>query len=120
LFTRGGGDTVAETQRGIPMMKSLTLTLCLLLPMAGFAQDVVAPAADQPVQSSLVPVKAAAVNEATEGARACGMRGKCGGAAGRGKWIVLTGVVGTAITAAAVGIAIGVARSQPGNGQVPR
>ncbi len=99
------------------MTKSLTLTLCLLLPIAGFAQDVTA---DQPVQSALVPEKAAPVNQATEGASACGMRGKCGGGAGKGKWIVLSGVLGTVVTAAAVGIAIGVARSQPGTGQIPR
>ncbi len=110
------------------MMKSLALTMCLVLPMAAFAEDVapvplaaaVVPAADQPVQSTLVPTDAAP-NGATEGTRSCGMYGGChGGGRGKVKWIVLTGVVGTLVTAAAVGIAVGVAHAQPGNGQVPR
>ncbi len=93
-----------------------------MLPMSAFAEDVQgAPAADQPTQASLVPTEGAApANRATEGTRACGMSGGCCHAGGKAKWIVLTGVVGTLVTAAAVGIAVGVARSQPSTGQIPR
>lgn len=109
------------------MVRALSLTMCLILPMSAFAQDVAPPspppppAADQPVQPALVPNDAAAPNGATEGTRSCGMaRGCAGKTHGKAKFIVLTGVIGTIVTAAAVGIAVGVARSQPGNGQVPR
>ena len=78
----------------------------------------VAPPADQPTQGSLVPNDAAPVG-ATEGTRHCGMSAGCAGKGGK-KFIVVTTVVGTILTAAAIGIAVGVARAQPGNGQVPR
>ena len=113
------------------MIRMMSLTLCLILPMSAFAADpagpavdaaapaAVAPAADQPTQAALVPTDAAP-NGATEGTRSCGMYGGCGGHGGKAKFIILTGVIGTIVTAAAVGIAVGVSRSQPGNGQVPR
>lgn len=116
------------------MTKVMSLTMCLMLPMTAFAQDALvqpapaaapaaaAPLADPPAQSSLVPADAAAPAGATEGTRACGMGyGKCGGAKGKGKgkWIVITGVVGVVLTAAAIGIAVGVAK-QSNAGQVPR
>lgn len=114
------------------MTKVMSLTMCLMLPMTAFAQDALvqpapaaapaatAPLADPPAQSSLVPADAAAPTGATEGTRACGMGyGKCGGAKGKGKWIVITGVVGVVLTAAAIGIAVGVAK-QSNTGQVPR
>ncbi len=115
------------------MMRVMSLTMCLILPMAAFAQDPAVtpppevtavpeskPTADQPTQAALTPTDVAG-NGATEGTRACGMYGGCAGRGhGKAKLIVLTGVIGTIVTAAAVGIAVGVARSQANNGQIPR
>ena len=116
------------------MIRMMSLTMCLILPMSAFAADPIvtpvpdaaaaAPVADQPTQASLVPTDpAAAPNGATEGTQSCGMSRGCGGCGhgGKGKFIIFTGVIGTIVTVAAVGIAVGVARSQPGNnGQIPR
>lgn len=109
------------------MMKALSVTMCLMLPMAAFAEDAVAPAppvapaADQPTQAALTPTDAAtAPNGATEGTRACGMHRGCHGGGGKAKFIVIGGVVGTVLTAAAVGLAVGVAAQNRNQGQVPR
>lgn len=84
-------------------MKTLSLMLCLLLPAAAFADDA-------PVQTQLLPSEQNAPVPAVEDAKHCGMH-KCGRGGGKAKWIVLTGVTATVITAAAVGIAVGVARA---------
>ena len=82
--------------------------LCLLLPVAAFAEDPIAPAADQPTQAALVPSDAA-VQPAVAEARYCSAH-RCGG--GHAKWIVVTGVTATVLTAVAVGVAVGVANSR--------
>lgn len=109
-------------------MKNLALTLCLLLPVAVFAQDPVAPApapaADAPAANpALTPNDAQAKPELVpnDHARWCGAHGCCGGANGhRGGagLIVTTSVVGTILTAVAVGVAVSVATSHQGPGQV--
>ena len=119
------------------MMKALSLSMCLILPMSAFASEplppppdapavpdapAALPAADQPTNAALTPADGAALNGATEGTRSCGMYKGCGAGKGhgKGKWIILTGMVGTIVTAAAVGIAVGVSRQQAGSGQIPR
>jgi hypothetical protein len=133
LSLRAGDDTLRGNPEGFPMMRVMSLTMCLILPMSAFAQDAAptppletaapaaaAPGVDQPTQSSLVPTDAAP-NGATEGTRSCGMSRGCGrGAKSAVKVVIITGLIGTIVTAAAVGIAVGVARAQPGAGQVPR
>lgn len=104
------------------MLKALTVSLCLAIPMTAFAQDaqptpppateaVAPPVADQPTQANLTPDAAPAPeqNGAVEGARHCGMYGKgCHGKGGKAKFIV-GGVIGTVLTVAAVGVAVGFA-----------
>jgi hypothetical protein len=130
LFLDLGDATVGFNPGGkFQMMKAMTLTMCLILPMSAFATEpaplpeapAAAPAADQPTNPSLTPTDAAP-NGATEGTRSCGMYGGCAGRKhGAGKFIIITGVVGTVLTAAAVGIAVGVSRQNAmNNGQVPR
>lgn len=113
------------------MMRVMSLTMCLILPMSAFAQDAIAPApeavdaaaaapaVDQPTQAALTPTDAAP-NGATEGTRSCGMRAGCGGRGGKVKFVVITGVAATILTAVGVGIAVAATRQQPGAGQVPR
>lgn len=93
------------------MVRALSLTLCLLLPISAFADEAPtpAPSADAPTQSALVPTETAAPQPAVAEARSCGMHHCAGG--GRGKWLVLTGVAGTVLTAVAIGVAVSVARS---------
>lgn len=108
------------------MVKALSLSMFLVVPMTAFAQDaaplqqpapeaVVPSAVDQPAAANLTPEAAPAPEQAAvEGAKHCGMYGKgChGGRGGKAKFIV-GGVIGTVLTAAAVGVAVGFAtRSQ--------
>ena len=98
------------------MLRTLSLTLCLLLPMSAFAQDPVTPPPDAPAveaQPSLIPPEQAAPAAATEGTRSCGMRHGCSRRGGAVKAIVITGVVGSVIAVVAIGIAVGVANTQP-------
>ena len=105
------------------MLKALTVSLCLAIPMTAFAQDaapvqqpapeaVAPPAADLPAQANLTPEGsklAPEQNGAVEGAKHCGMYGKgCTGKRG-GKKLVVIGVVGTVLTAVGVGVAVGFA-----------
>ena len=107
-------------------MKNLALTLCLLLPVAVFAQDPVAPAPapDVPVNSALTPPSDAQAKPELvpqENARWCSGKGCCGGAGGHKgakAVIVTTSVIGTVLTAVAVGVAVSVATSHQGPGQV--
>jgi hypothetical protein len=85
-------------------MKTIALALCLMLPAAAFAQDPLPPSSDQPTAPALTP-DPAAPQPAVENARWCGAHGGCGGR-GKGKLLVLTGVVGTVVTAVAVGAAV--------------
>jgi hypothetical protein len=107
------------------MLKMTSLMLCLMLPAASFAEGPapatgaaeVAPAAAAPdaAQAALTPTDAAAPAPAVAEARWCSSHG-CGG--GKAKWIVLTGVTATVVTAVAVGVAVSVASSH--NNQVVR
>ena len=77
------------------MMKALTLSLCLAIPLTAFAQDAApvqqpvpeaaaVPAADQPAAANLTPeASPQPQNGAVEGAKHCGMYGK--GCSGRGR-----------------------------------
>lgn len=110
------------------MMKALSVTMCLMLPMAAFAEDaVVVPApeaaplvqADQPTAANLTPVDAAPAPDATKAQWGCGMHGGCHGkGGGKAKFIVIGGVIGTVLTAAAVGLAVGVASQNQNQGSV--
>ncbi len=106
-------------------MKNLALTLCLLSPVAVFAQDPAAPAppVDAPANPALTPNDAQPKPELVpnEHARWCGAHGCCGGKGGHkgaGAVIVTTTVLGTVLTAVAVGVAVSVATSHPQPGQV--
>ena len=103
------------------MLRAISLTMCLLLPVTALAQDpVVAPAADAPAADpSLTPSEVPAPNPATEGTRSCGMRHGCGHPGGAVKFFVITGVVGAVLTGVGVAIAVGVANSNA-PGQVAR
>lgn len=109
------------------MIKALTLSMCLVLPLSAFAQDALptpppdapAAAADKLSNPSLVPTDVAPVG-ATEGTRSCGMRYGCGGGRSKAKFVIVTSVIGTVLTAAAVGIAVGVSKMDRTNGQIPR
>ena len=105
------------------MLKAISLSLCLMLPGAAFADEVAAtsPAADQPTAAALTPEQApdAATAPAVDDAKRCGMHGGCAGGRGRGKWLVLTGVAGTVLTAVAIGVAVGVATSNKQNPVTP-
>ena len=105
------------------MLRAISLTLCLMLPMTAFAQDVAAPTADAPAAApadpSLTPSDAAGPNPVTEGTRHCGMRSGCGRKGGAVKFVVIAGVVGAVVAGVAVAIAVGVANSAP-PGQVAR
>ena len=113
------------------MLRAMSLSLCLILPTAAFAQDPAPPlqqAVDQPTAAdpSLTPnADPSAANAsqqpqpAVENARWCGAHGGCGGGRGKGKWIVLTGVAGTVLTAVAVGVAVGFATRGPSQPQTP-
>ena len=108
------------------MIRVMSLTMALLLPMAAFAEDgLKAPGADQPTAApvaeaaapaTLVPGEAPQAQPAVAEAHRCGMHGGCAGG-GKVKWVILTGVAATVITAVAVGVAVGVSR-QPGGIQV--
>jgi hypothetical protein len=97
------------------MIRILSVVLCLSLPVAAFAEDPAPPSADAPAQPALLPADAAPqVAPAVAEARYCsGHHCGCGG--GKAKWIVLTGITATVITAVAVGTAVAVANanSQP-------
>src|SRR5438552_1750440 len=105
-------------------MKNLALTLCLLLPVAVFAQDPVVPApataADAPANPSLVPNEGQPKPELVpnENARWCGAHGCGGGHKGGAAFIVTTSVIGTVLTAVAVGVAVSVATAHHDPGQV--
>lgn len=117
------------------MLRAMSLSLCLILPTASFAQDPSAPVLQQPADQPTQPTAAdpsltpnadpGAANAsqqpqpAVENARWCGAHGGCGGGRGKGKWIVLTGVAGTVITAVAVGVAVGLATRGPSQPQTP-
>ncbi len=111
------------------MLRATALSLCLLLPAAGFADELQqaasAPSMDQPTQQTLTPQDAAPVDgagqqDAVQQAKWCGMHGGCAGrSGGKGKWIVLGGVAGTVITAVAVGLAVGFATKQNAQPQTP-
>ena len=92
------------------MMRMLSVSLCLLLPMAAFADELAPPAVDSPTQSSLVPGDAAQPAPAVAEAKKCGMHGGCG-RGGKVKWIVLGGVTATVIAAVAVGVAVGFSKN---------
>src|SRR4051812_33658433 len=78
---------LALTRRVPQMMRSLSLSLCLLLPMSALAEDAVpTPSADAPVQQALTPGDGAQPAPAVQEARHCGMHG-CGG--GKVKWVVM-------------------------------
>lgn len=100
------------------MLRAMSLTMCLMLPVSAFAQD---PLSDAPAAApSLAPPEAAApTNPVTEGTRSCGMSRGCSRKGGAVKFVVITGVVGVVVTAVAVGIAVGVANANP-PGQVAR
>lgn len=112
------------------MLRAMSLSVCLILPTSSFAQDA-APAlqqADQPTAAapSLTPSADPGATDASqqpqpavENARWCGAHGGCGGGRGKARWIVLTGVAGTVITAVAVGVAVGLATRNPGQPQSP-
>jgi len=113
------------------VLRATALSLCLLLPTAGFAEELqpaapepaapTAPSTDQPTQQSLTPQDAqeAPAQGAVDQAKWCGMRGGCQGRAGKGKWIVIGGVAGTVVTAVAVGLAVGFATRGPAQPQTP-
>ena len=112
------------------MLRAIALSLCVILPTSAFAQDPAPPlqAADQPTAApasndpALTPnadPNAAQPQPAVENARWCGAHGGCGGGRGKGKWIVLTGVAGTVITAVVVGVAVGVASRNNTGAQTP-
>jgi hypothetical protein len=95
------------------MLRAMSLTMCLMLPMTAFAQDVVAPPADAPAAApSLAPATAAPPNPVTEGTRWCGMSHGCSRKGSIAKVVVIGGVVGVVVTAVAVSIAVGVANAQ--------
>jgi hypothetical protein len=96
------------------MLRALSVVLCLMIPGAAFADG---PAVDQPTPAALTPQDAAQPQPAVEQARWCGAHGGCSGR-GAGKWIVLTGVTATVLTAVAVGVAVGVASHNRANGSV--
>ncbi len=105
------------------MLRAIALSLCLILPTSAFAQDP-GPAADQPTAADpqLTPnaePNASQPQPAVENARWCGAHGGCSGGRGKGKWIVLTGVAGTVVTAVAVGLAVGLATRNNGQPQTP-
>ena len=103
------------------MVRALSLTMCLLLPMTVFAADVTVPPADAPAAApSLTPPDAAAPNPVTEGTRSCGMSRGCGRKGGAVKFVVISGVVGAVVTAVAISIAVGVANANAPPAQVAR
>lgn len=104
------------------MVRALSLTMCLLLPMTSFAEDVAPPATDAPAAApSLAPAQAAPSNPVTEGTRSCGMARGCGRKGSAVKFVVISGVVGVVVAAVAVSIAVGVANANaPPPGQVTR
>ena len=97
------------------MIRITSLVLCLLLPVAAFAEDPAPPpSADAPAQPALTPTDAAPqVAPAVAEARYCSGH-HCGGCGGKAKWVVLTGVAGTVLTAVAVGVAVSVATRHDG------
>ena len=101
------------------MIRVTSLMMCLLLPMAAFADEPIAPSTDAPSQAALVPADEApqAAAPAVADAKRCGMHGGCAGG-GKAKWIVLTGVTATVLAAVAVGVGVSVANSR--NGQTVR
>jgi hypothetical protein len=99
----------------------LCAALVAMVPTAAMAEDVVAPgpAVDQPTVDSaaLLPKEAPqaqAPQQAVEDAQRCGMHGCCAGGKHHGGGLVLVGVVGTVLTAVAVGVAVGVATHNQG------
>jgi hypothetical protein len=91
----------------------LCAALIAMVPGAAFAEDAATtPAVDQPAAAALVPKEAPseqAPQPAVQDAQRCGMHGCCYGRAHRGGGLIIAGVVGTVLTAVAVGVAVSVA-----------
>jgi hypothetical protein len=95
----------------------------VLVPTAAFAEGEppANPAVDQPTAAQpLVPKDAPPDGQpAVQEAQRCGMHGCCAGRR-HGGGLILVGVVGTVLTAVAVGVAVGVATSHQGGQPVQR
>ena len=95
------------------MIRAMSLTLSLLIPMASLADEkTAAHTTDQPTvaatPAALVPAEVKQPTPAVAEAHQCGMHGCCG--AGMLKWVFITGVAATVITGVVVGIAAGASR----------
>src|SRR5262245_34816885 len=111
---------MTSTLTGGPnMLRAVSLAMCLLLPTAGFAdelQSATPPSSDQPTQQNLAPSDTPApAPDAVQQAQWCGAHGGCSGGRSKAKWIVIGGVAGTVVTAVAVGLAVGFATRGNGN-----
>jgi hypothetical protein len=115
LRRRVAHDRVRVTLAGGVRVKTLLCAaLMAMVPTAAFAEDTLTtPAVDQPAAAQpLVPKEAPETAQpAVQEAARCGMHGCCAGRARRGGGLILVGVAGTILTAVAIGVAVGVARS---------